>query len=174
MLEYFTVDDYYAIKPDDMTIWELIKGSFLMSPSPTLNHQEILGKLYLIFGTYFKNQKCKCFISPIDVRLGDSIVNPDLCVICDESKITKQQCVGAPDLIIEITSSNVKRDTQIKFNLYEEYGVKEYWIVNPINKSIQQYHLQNNEFSFICNVGITNAISSVLFPDISFNVSDVL
>ncbi len=148
----FTYVDYSSW-PDDER-WELIDGvAYNMSPAPTSTHQDIssflAGELYLIL----KNRPCKVFSSPFDIYFPeypdqdfnsiDTIVQPDISVICSAKKIIKKGCLGAPDLIIEILSpSTAKKDMHEKFHLYEKQGVKEYWIVDPGNTYIRIFHLQ--------------------------------
>ncbi len=125
----------------------------LMSPAPTSEHQSISSELHITFGQYLRRKKCKIFSAPFDVRLPESktetsdkqiytVVQPDICIICDVSKIEKRGCLGAPDLIVEIVSeSNSKRDVEEKFELYQRHGVREYWIVLPSPKIINVFLL---------------------------------
>ena len=128
---------------------ELIKGKiFQMSPAPSRYHQQVSGNLHGIMWTAFKNHSCNLYAAPFDVRLLDkkkstldkdifTVVQPDLCIICDENKLDDKGCIGAPDLVIEILSSgNSSKEMKYKFDLYEEAGVLEYWIVNPENKTL--------------------------------------
>lgn len=147
----FTYKDYSSW-PDDER-WELIDGmAYDMSPAPSSRHQWIAsvihGELYL----FLKNRPCKVYSAPFDVMLPvfpikdkdkiKTIVQPDISVICDMSKIVEKGCLGAPDLIIEILSpSTSKKDLNEKFGLYEKHGVKEYWVVDPGNKYIRVFHL---------------------------------
>ncbi len=137
---------------------ELIKGKvFKMSPAPLSQHQVLVHRLDVELGYYLKKKTCQVFPAPFDVRLSSNnlfadeqittVVQPDLCVVCDPSKIDKRGCVGSPDLIIEVlSSSTAKRDLDEKFHLYEESGVKEYWIVFPEEQVISVYLL--NELTF--------------------------
>ena len=143
----------YSTWPDDER-WELINGvAYNMSPAPTSWHQEISS--YLIFELYklIKGNPCKVFAAPFDVYFPqypdqgfnsiDTIVQPDISVICDPEKIIKKGCLGAPDLIIEILSpSTSRKDLNEKFHLFEKHGVKEYWVIDPGNKYIRIFHLQ--------------------------------
>lgn len=152
----YTYADYLTWRFDEYV--ELIKGKiFRMTPAPTSFHQEILGNLYLPFKTYLKGKQCKVFLAPFDVRLSNkkrssdateiiSVVQPDICVICDLSKVDEKGCLGAPDLIIEIISkSTAKKDLDDKFHLYEESGVKEYWTVFQ-DKAVTVYDLINDKY----------------------------
>ena len=147
----FTYKDYCSW-PDDER-WELIDGvAYDMSPAPSRRHQEISFELAGLIREYLKGKECKAFAAPFDVILPnfpienedgiDTIVQPDISVICEPSKIVDRGCLGAPDLIIEILSpSTSKKDLNEKFQLYEKHRVKEYWIVDPGNKYIQVFHL---------------------------------
>lgn len=112
-----------------------------MSPAPNRIHQKVSGELFGRFYNYFEKHKCQLFHAPFDVRLPDSkkttedksiftVIQLDLCIICDESKLDDRCGIGAPDLIVEILSpGNTTREMKNKFRLYEEAGVLEYWLV---------------------------------------------
>jgi Uma2 family endonuclease len=146
---------------DYLTWWddrrrELVNGFIrMMSPAPTSQHQEITLKLSVkLYGIIEKHKgKCKIFQAPFDVRLFrnderddnliDTVVQPDICIVCDAAKIDRRGCLGAPDFIAEIQSpATAKYDLNDKFNLYEAVGVREYWVVFPYDKSILQFILQ--------------------------------
>ena len=145
----------YCSWPDDER-WELINGiAYNMSPAPSSKHQRISGILHTALSIYLKNQKCEVFAAPFDVYFPeypeqdfntiDTIVQPDISVICESSRIIEKGCLGAPDLVVEILSpSTSKKDLYEKFQLYEKYGVKEYWIVDPGNRYIRIFYLQEN------------------------------
>ena len=150
----YTYADYLTWADDVMR--ELIDGFVhLMSPAPKLKHQRVCGILTGDFRYYVRKSNCKCevFPAPFDVRLPKNgekendqiynVVQPDICVVCDPSKLDEDGCIGAPDLIVEVLSkSSRRRDLQDKFNLYEKSGVREYWIANPKAKTITAYILQ--------------------------------
>lgn len=147
----YTYADYLNWKFEEQL--ELIRGKiFRMSPAPAPIHQEICSNLNSAFNIYLKKKKCKVYPAPFDVRLPENnntadkkittVVQPDLCVICDLSKIDSKGCIGAPDLIIEVLSpGNSQKEIRIKFDLYEKAGVKEYWIVYPIEQSVAVFQL---------------------------------
>jgi Uma2 family endonuclease len=132
---------------------ELIKGKiFRKMSAPTSEHQQIVSNLHGVIWSHLRRQPCQVYPSPFDVRLlrstgnGDAqiktVVQPDLSVICDLSKIDKRGCLGAPDWIIEIVSpSSIVLDTRTKFDLYAENGVREYWIAFPGEQAITAYYL---------------------------------
>lgn len=134
---------------------ELIKGRiFKMSPAPSMLHQSVLSELHVLFYNSFKKHNCKVFFAPFDVRLPiykrdeiNTVVQPDLCVVCDANKLDEKGCKGVPDLMLEVLSpSNTKHDLETKFNLYEEVGVLEYWIVNPAEKYVTVYTLVDGKY----------------------------
>ena len=135
---------------------ELIKGKiFQMSPAPSSAHQRISSRLHLAIGNFLVGNKCEVFTAPFDVRLPRksnndkdifTVVQPDMFVNCDPSKIDERGCLGAPDVVIEILSpSNNKKELKYKHELYQEAGVKEYWIVDSREKSLQIYLLTNEK-----------------------------
>ena len=171
----------------DYLLWEfkerveLIKGKiFKMSPAPNSYHQDYSLNLTFLLGKYFRNSKCKLYVAPFDVRLINykksttekeifSVVQPDLCVICDLNKIDEKGCFGSPDLIVEILSpGNSKKEMDLKFDLYEENGVKEYWIVEPIEKVVFIYVLQNNKFVGIKPASFDTILQSPTFEKVRF------
>ena len=149
----YTYADY--LNWDDGERWELIDGEvYNMSPAPRRIHQKISGRLFRKIGNHLDGKTCQAYTAPFDVRLPlskdnsdimiDTVVQPDIVVVCDEKKLDDYGCVGAPDIVIEIVSQNsVVRDKREKFILYEKVGVKEYWIVYPDLKIIETYRLEN-------------------------------
>ena len=140
-LNQYTKEDYYALP--EGTHAELINGTIYdMSPAPLRIHQEISSELLYKIKHYIKqnNGNCKVYPAPFDVELSDdTVVQPDISVICDTNKLTDKGCTGAPDWIVEITSSNAVHDYGKKLVLYKNYGVKEYWIVDPKEKTVMVY-----------------------------------
>lgn len=165
---------------------EIFKGKlFKMSPTPSTSHQKVASNLHGILWGNFKNHSCKLFSAPFDVRLLDkkkstndsdviTVVQPDLCIICDENKLDQRGAFGAPDLIIEILSpGNSKKEMKYKFDLYEEAGVLEYWIVNPADKTILIYILKENQFIGIHPLIEEDHIKSPLFPQLDFILEEI-
>ena len=168
---------------------ELIKGWLhKMTPAPRMYHQKVSGNIFGEMWYYLKNQKkCKIYNAPFDVRLTKkstknedifTVVQPDICVICDKSKLDIRGCIGAPDLIVEILSpSTITKDTKEKYFLYQENGVKEYWIVNPDAQSIEVF-LLNKENKYE-SAGIYNEIDGFtevpvnLFPGLHLQLKDI-
>ncbi len=139
---------------------ELINGFIkMMSPAPLSEHQKISFNISGEFYLFHKKNKTNCafFEAPFDVRLPTNgekednkiftVVQPDIVIICDKNKLDKRGCLGAPDFIIEIISkSTAKKDMEDKYNLYEQHGVKEYWIVFPHEEVIQKFVLESNTY----------------------------
>lgn len=162
---------------------ELFKGKILkMSPAPSRKHQDVSMSLTREFIPLFKDKKCKMYVAPFDVRLpkhttDDSevftVVQPDLCIICDPNKLDDRGCIGAPDLVVEILSpGNSKREMKSKYELYEEAGVKEYWIIDPNTETILIYILENGEYRGLKPVSDDYAISHI-FPNIKIHTNDI-
>jgi len=150
--EHYTYTDY-ASWPDDGNRYELINGeAYMMSPAPTWEHQGISQELSRQLGNFLHGKPCRVFSAPFDVRLNaatddDVVVQPDIVVICDRSKLSGTGCIGAPDLVIEILSrSSASRDKVMKFNQYLQAGVREYWIVDPDSKTVTVNILDNGRY----------------------------
>ena len=172
----------------DYLLWEfkerveLIKGFiYKMSPAPNRKHQTISQNVNGDFLSFFKNHPCKVYVAPFDVRLpikkgkkDFTVVQPDLCVICDLSKLDDKGCNGAPDLIIEILSpKNNKHDIKTKFDLYEESGVKEYWIIQPEQEIVLVYSLQNDKYVGLKPFTVDDEVISIVFPNMKILTNDV-
>lgn len=175
----YTYADYLLWKIKERV--ELFKGRiFKMSPAPAFVHQAVSRNLTGILFTYFEGKKCQLMTAPFDVRLPDkngeiyTVVQPDLCIICDEHKIDEKGCIGAPDLIIEILSpGNSKKEMKNKFQLYEEAGVLEYWIVHPIEKCVWIYILENDKFVQKDIIFDDEKLTSHIFPNIEIDAMRV-
>ncbi|MEC5164911.1 Uma2 family endonuclease [Flavobacterium sp. PL11] len=165
---------------------ELFKGKiFKMSPAPSTYHQKVSRDLTIILGNKFKNNSCNLFVAPFDVRLLSTknsksdtdiytVVQPDLCVICDENKLDARGAIGAPELMIEILSpGNFKKEMRYKYDLYQEAGVLEYWIVNPENKTIFIYVLKEGIFVGQHPLIEDDKIESPLFPQLDFKLEEI-
>lgn len=165
---------------------ELFKGKvFKMSPESNMYHQKVSRDLRLLLGTIFKDSSCNLFVAPFDVRLLDNknsksdqdiytVVQPDLCVICDDSKLDVRGAVGAPDLMIEILSpENSKKEVTYKYELYQEAGVLEYWIVNPADKTLFIYVLKDGIFVGQQPLIEESKIKSPLFPQLDFKLGEI-
>ena len=146
----YTYEEYSSW--DDDKRWELIDGEPYAMSAPSQAHQEILSRLNYLLHRYLTDKPCIVLPAPFDVRLNadagdDTVVQPDLLVVCDKDKLDGKSCVGAPDLAIEILSpSTTIRDKVLKFRRYLQAGVREYWIVDPDSKSVTVHILKNSEY----------------------------
>ena len=150
--QHYTYADYCTWDDDER--WELINGvPYLMAPGSTRSHQSISGKIFLQIGIFLQGKPCKVYAAPFDVRLNaddgdDIVVQPDILVVCDQSKLNNANCAGAPDMIVEILSpSTAGKDRHLKFNAYQKYGVREYWIVDPDSRTVSVHILKNGEYT---------------------------
>ena len=149
---FYCYSDY--LKWDDDKRREIINGKiYMMVPAPSFEHQSISMKIGSIIWHFLKNKKCVVVSAPVDVILADkaekaensrNIVQPDILVVCDEKKIQHHGIVGAPDICIEILSpSTAVKDRKEKFELYEKFGVKEYWLVHPEENTVEIFYLDD-------------------------------
>ena len=170
----------------DYLVWkikervELLKGKILEMSVPSPIHQEISGNLQGALFVFLKNSKCKLYTAPFDVRFpqkGESqvytVVQPDLCVVCDFEKIDSKGCVGAPDLVVEILSpGNSKKEMKSKFAPYQEEGVREYWVVDPERELVFVYVADNKKFKPTIPIA-DDYVYSTIFPDFKIHTSDL-
>ncbi len=167
---------------------ELYNGFInLMTPAPSRKHQRISTNLVSIFWNFLRYKSCEVYHAPSDVRLPKdkndyddktitTVVQPDIYVICDLSKMDDKGCLGAPDLIVEIVSANnSKRDVKDKFEIYQEHGVREYWIVNPNDENVTVFLLdKNGKFQFVGMYAGDDKIPVNIFKgDLRIDLSEV-
>jgi Uma2 family endonuclease len=164
---------------------ELIKGKiFKMTPAPAAIHQRISwiisGELY----SYLKDKNCQAYSAPFDVRLprtGENedkkivtVVQPDVCIICDPAKVDARGCTGAPDIVIEILSpGNNQKEVRNKYEVYEESGVREYWIVSPVEKTFLQYNLIDGQYQTARPMTTGDIITTTILPGFELNLETV-
>ncbi len=163
---------------------ELIKGKiFRMSPAPSTIHQRTSNLLATQITWFLKGKHCELFSAPFDVRLPNgkdinstyTVVQPDICIICDKSKLDEKGCAGAPDMIIEILSpKTAKNDIKDKFQLYEENGVREYWIVSPENKVVDVFLLKvDQKYHLIGKFADDDTVKVNIFNGFEINLSEI-
>ncbi len=151
----YTYADYFKWRFEERV--ELIKGKiFKMSPAPNRFHQEVVGSIYMHIRVFLQDKPCKVYVAPFDVRLPRKLNNdeeiitvlqPDVCVVCDLAKLDKRGCIGAPDIVVEVLSpGNNAKELKNKYNAYEEAGVKEYWVVSPQDQWLRVYTLVDGKF----------------------------
>ena len=134
--------------------YQLINGEAFQMASPSVTHQALLMELSVQFGSWLRGKPCQVFASPLDVRLfpkkdksDNTVVQPDMLVVCDKNKIDKGSINGAPDLVIEIISpSNTHSDLFLKFQYYLKAGVREYWVIDPEQKKVQVHIYENDHY----------------------------
>ena len=164
---------------------ELIFGKISrMSLAPKTYHQTLSKELLYRIRKHLEGKKCKVFTAPFDVCLPieadipeyktENIVQPDICVVCDLKKLDERGCHGAPDLIIEIVSkSSVKKDLHEKYDLYEQAGVKEYWVVHPNDISMSVYLLNSSrKYEFQKPYTLGDTLHCTVLPGLDINVEE--
>jgi Uma2 family endonuclease len=178
----YSYADYLSWNIPEMV--EVIKGKvFKMSAAPRRIHQKISGRLYLKLGNFLHKKKCEVYNAPFDVRLSNNysnnehiytVVQPDLCVICDPSKLDAAGCLGAPDLIIEILSpGNSRKELQNKYEVYEESGVKEYWVISPEAETVLVYSLINGKYNASKLLTSGDEISTPILPGLIIDLEEL-
>lgn len=152
----YSYADYLTWEFEEMV--EIIKGKVFKSAAvaPRRIHQKLSGNVFNKLHNYLNRKSCEVYDAPFDVRLPVkskknedifTVVQPDICVICDKSKLDEYGCIGAPDLIVEILSpGNNKKELQNKYEVYEESGVKEYWIIQPYELTLLIYTLMDGKY----------------------------
>jgi Uma2 family endonuclease len=176
----FTYADYKDWELKEGERFELIYGEPYAMSAPSLRHQAILIELASQFQTFLRGKSCKAYPAPLDVRLfyeedesDDTVVQPDIVVICDEKKRGPEGCRGAPDLVIEILSpSNTAIEMERKLKLYQEAGVKEYWIVDPENNGLTVYRFQEGAI-LTYTLKKDSSVTVGIFPDLNINLKQV-
>jgi Uma2 family endonuclease len=178
----YTYADYLTWKFQEYV--ELIKGHIYKMAAPSRYHQRISIKITGKLFNFFEGHPCHLYAAPFDVRLSvkgtnnkaiTTVVQPDICVICDLTKLDKRGCIGAPDLVIEILSpGNTHKEMHQKYQVYEESGVLEYWLIHPEDKNIIKY-VRNEAGIFIGFRPITEdeIFYSTIFPELSLSLQDV-
>jgi Uma2 family endonuclease len=179
----YTYADYLQWKFEERL--ELFRGRIFQLSAPNTRHQAISRNLLAPMVIFLKKSPCQIFAAPFDVRLPaknrkkdnevTTVVQPDLCVICDVSKLDSRGCCGAPDLVVEILSpGNTKKEIRLKHELYEEAGVKEYWIVYPEEESIAIFLLnEQNRFDGAKLYAGGDTITSIAVPGFSIELSEI-
>ena len=178
----YTYADYMKFEFEEMV--ELIRGKiFRMSPAPKASHQSVSVSLSSMIWTYLKGKTCQIYAAPFDVILpvsnkkrekATTVVQPDICVICNPEIVEEAGCFGVPDWIIEILSPHTsKKDLQLKYDVYEEAGVKEYWIVMPQEKLIEVFILENSKYKRVKTYAQDDEVPSHTLPELSLKLEDV-
>jgi len=176
----YTIADYLSWQFEEMV--ELIKGKiYKMSPAPVSKHQKISAAISSEIFQFLKKKPCSVYFAPFDVYLPiektsgkPTVVQPDICVICDVSKIDNKGCIGAPDMIVEILSpSTTHKDVNEKFEVYEASGVTEYWIVSPGDKLVDVFLLENDKYQLKGKFTLGDKISPYILPGLVIDLDEV-
>ncbi|OIP40753.1 hypothetical protein AUJ95_04215 [Candidatus Desantisbacteria bacterium CG2_30_40_21] len=180
--ERFIYGDYLTWSDNER--WELIDGvAYDMSPAPSRRHQKIVGELYRQFSNYLLDKSCEVYVAPFDVRLPefdeadediDTVVQPDIVVVCDRDKLDDKGGKGAPDIVIEILSLwTAKKDLLIKYHLYERHKVKQYWVFDPATEEVTIFKLQNDKYGKPEEYKKDDRIKVDIFTDLEIDLSTV-
>lgn len=178
----YSYADYLNWSDDER--WEIISGyPYNMSPAPSRRHQKVLGILFRRLGDFLDNKPCDVYVAPFDVRLSedysdehlvDNVVQPDLSVFCDKSKLDDKGAIGAPDLVVEILSpSTASKDMKTKLLLYQKFGVKEYWLVDPEKKTVERFNLDRQGKYNPGMMFQENNAESELFADFQISLDEL-
>lgn len=166
--------------------WELIHGvAYDMGPAPSRLHQKLSGEIFVRIYDFLKDKNCDVYAAPFDVRLPPSpeasdeetftVVQPDILVVCDESKLDERGCKGAPDLVIEILSPlSAAMDMKAKRDLYEKHGVKEYWLVHPTDKTFMAYRIgPDNQYGKAAIYAGEDIVESAVLESLKIELTDL-
>jgi Uma2 family endonuclease len=182
-LEFHTYAEY-AGWPDDVR-YELIDGiAYAMGPAPARRHQEVAGEMFRQIADALEGSPCRPYIAPFDVRLPradeaddriDTVVQPDISVICDKTKLDERGCRGAPDWIVEVLSpGSAGHDQVVKRELYERVGVREYWLVHPIDKVVTIYLLADGAYGKPAVQELVGDTTATVLPQVTIAWARVL
>ena len=173
--ETITLEQYEAL-PEEKRV-EVFDDIVYDMASPSQVHQSILLELSTLLNSYVKSHKgdCKIFPAPFDVKLSDhplTIVQPDIMIVCDKNKLDGKRCNGAPDFVIEIISpGNLADDYVRKLYYYKNYGVREYWIVDPRRKTVTVNYFEGNMLTIQYSFDATIKVN--IYDDLYINFSDI-
>ncbi|MDP9081877.1 MAG: Uma2 family endonuclease [Bacteroidota bacterium] len=162
----------------------MINGKiFNLDSSPGTEHQRLSGRIASSFCNHLKGKPYEVFAAPFDVRLPThlkndeavfNVVQPDLCVICDRSKIDERGCIGSPDIVIEIlVAGNNRKELKDKFDLYENAGIQEYWIINSISKNVVRYELRNGKHVAFRPLTFGDFLTTPVLPGFILNLDEL-
>ncbi len=175
----YTYADYYSWRFEERV--ELIKGRVFHLPTPFRIHQATSGYIFIAIYNYLEDKEWELYSAPFDVRFPTdskddkdiiTVLQPDICVVCDLSKLDDRGCVGAPDIVIEILSpGNNAKELKNKYEVYEESGVKEYWVVSPQNNTFIVYTLIDGRYDASRLMVAGDVITSAILPGFSLDLA---
>ena len=173
----FTYEDYKHLPESETKRYELLDGELIMVPAPSIGHQRVSRNMLLLLGAYLREHpRGEILDAPCDVRLGEDVVQPDVIYITNERRtIIKEEAVeGAPDVVIEILSPvTAGRDRTYKRTLYARHGVREYWLVDPEERTIEVLQLTEAGFKLSATYNETGTLISPLFPGLALPLTEV-
>ncbi len=178
----YTYADYFKWKFEERV--ELIKGRiFKMSPAPNRLHQKLSGYIFTKLSVFLEKKQCEVYSAPFDVRLPRkskedkdiiTVLQPDICVICDSAKLDDRGCIGAPDIVVEILSpGNNSKELKNKYEIYEESGVSEYWVVSPQDQTFIVYTLVAGRYQTSRLMVAGDVVTSKTLSGFSINLSEL-
>ncbi|MGN0605833.1 MAG: Uma2 family endonuclease [Oscillospiraceae bacterium] len=170
----YNSEEYYKAVKDYNGLTELRDGEIIDLASPSRTHQRIIGEIYLSVKQYISQNKGKCevMISPFDVKLDEyNVVIPDIFIACNPDNFDEQKYNGAPDFIIEVLSTNRSDDLYRKLYLYQNSGVREYWIVDPKYKRTIVYFFEEDDVPQICSFDKNIAVNIYKNNDIKLEIN---
>ena len=178
----YSYADYFKWKFEERV--ELIRGYiFKMSPAPNVRHQQLSAEIGGQLWSFLRGKKCQVFTAPFDVRLPRkstddkeiiTVVQPDICVICDPLKLDKRGCLGAPDIVVEILSpGNNTKELKNKYEVYEEAGIKEYWVVSPQDNTFFAYTLINGRYQPSRIMVAGDVVTSTVLEGFSLDLTEL-
>ena len=162
---------------------ELLKGRIFKMSAPNFAHQAIVGDIYYQLRNFLQKQSCRVFVAPFDVRLPKkltddnevyTVLQPDVCVVCNKSKYDFKGCIGAPDIVIEVLSpSNNEKELRNKYDIYEEAGVQEYWIVSPQDNTFFIYTLVGGHYVGSHPKVSGDIVTTPILPGFELNLKEI-
>ena len=181
LLKTYTFADYLKWPFDERV--ELIKGKIFPMSGPGTSHQRVSQRLSAKLYNFLENKSCEVFTAPFDIRWPRrskedkeilTVLQPDICVICDPSKIDEWGCIGDPDIVVEILSpGNNQKELKNKYEVYEEAGVLEYWIIHPEEKTFMKYSLNvDGKFQLSHLLTLGDEITSPILPDFTLSLDE--
>lgn len=178
----YSYADYYSWDFPERV--ELINGKvFIMNPVTYTIHQALLGELAVRLYKYLEHKPCQVFMAPFDVRFPQgskedkdvfTVLQPDICIVCDRSKLDERGCIGSPDIVVEILNpGNNSKDLKNKYDVYEQAGVKEYWVVSPQDQIFFRFTLLEGKYKFWGCMVAGDIVTSPLLPGFSLDIFDL-
>ncbi len=168
-----TAEEFFKLYPEESRL-ELIDGEVYEMPAPNVVHQRLVGNIYMTLRLFLKGKSGEVILSPVDVVLDEgNILQPDIVYTSEPSKV-REKIYGSPELVVEVVSpSTFKRDLTDKMKLYEKHGVKEYWLVFPLEKTIMVYELKDNSYELLSYATEKGKVKSKVLEGFEMEVEEV-